>query len=195
MSYLLKIEYEIVPLHAYKIIRNCAGCKSKSKYVNTGNFRVNANGSKIDVWLIYQCEKCKHTYNLTVLERVNPADIPEEDYKKFLANDKGAALCYGMDKAVLTRNKAVIDSEDMSYSLSLLSVEKDGERIEGLPRNLIQIVEENEGKVSLNIRNPYGLKVRNDKLVCEIFQISRSKAKKLMEDVEKVCYNRKGKNE
>lgn len=81
MSYCKKI-YKIPPKTSYKIIRNCAGCGEKSDYINTERFRVNANGNKIDVWLIYQCEKCKYTYNLTVYERINPKLIKEK-YEKF----------------------------------------------------------------------------------------------------------------
>jgi len=168
MSYLNTIEYRILPRHAYKIQRNCSGCKGKSNYVNTGNFRVNANGNRIDVWLIYQCEKCRHTYNLTVHERVKPTEIPEENYKRFLANDAKLALEYGMDKALLARNKAFISDEDMEYDL--------------LPKIQNEIPEKQEEilKTQIILENPYGLKVREDKLVSEILKISRSKAKKIL---------------
>ena len=69
MSYLKKIEYEIVPKECFKVTRNCSGCGTKTRYINTKRFRVNANGNKLDVWLIYQCEKCKHTFNLAIYER------------------------------------------------------------------------------------------------------------------------------
>lgn len=168
MSYLNTIEYRILPRHAYKIQRNCSGCKGKSNYINTGNFRVNANGNRIDVWLIYQCEKCRHTYNLTVHERVKPTEIPEENYKRFLANDAKLALEYGMDKALLARNKAFISDEDMEYDL--------------LPKIQNEIPEKQEEilKTQIILENPYGLKVREDKLVSEILKISRSKAKKIL---------------
>ena len=168
MSYLNTIEYRILPRHAYKIQRNCSGCKGKSNYINTGNFRVNANGNRIDVWLIYQCEKCRHTYNLTVHERVKPTEIPEENYKRFLANDAKLAIEYGMDKALLARNKAFISDEDMEYDL--------------LPKIQNEIPEKQEEilKTQIILENPYGLKVREDKLVSEILKISRSKAKKIL---------------
>ena len=168
MSYLNTIEYRILPRHAYKIQRNCSGCKGKSNYINTGNFRVNANGNRIDVWLIYQCEKCRHTYNLTVYERVKPTEIPEENYKRFLANDAKLAFEYGMDKALLARNKAFISDEDMEYDL--------------LPKmqNKVPKCQEEILKTQIILENPYGLKVREDKLVSEILMISRSKAKKIL---------------
>lgn len=98
MSYCRKM-YNIIPETSYKIIRNCANCGRKSEYINTNCFRVNANGNKVDVWLIYQCERCRHTCNLTVYERVNPKLIKEE-YEKFLGNDIELSLQYGTDKVL-----------------------------------------------------------------------------------------------
>lgn len=76
MCYFEKTEYRIRPVSGYKILRFCPGCGGRSVYGSTGNFRVNANGRQVDVWLIYQCEKCGHTYNLAIYERVRPKEIP-----------------------------------------------------------------------------------------------------------------------
>ena len=74
-------------------------------FVNTGKFRVNANVNRVDVWLIYQCEKCKHSLNLTVYERVRPSRISGEEYRLFLENDETLAVKYGNDKEFLKRNR------------------------------------------------------------------------------------------
>ena len=87
MSYLTKIEYEIIPTESFSVIRNCSGCGIKMHYINTKRFRVNANGNKLDVWLIYQCEKCKHTLNLTIYERRTATSIPKEEYQRLLGNN------------------------------------------------------------------------------------------------------------
>ena len=177
MSYLKTIEYRILPQHAYKIQRNCSGCKGKSDYINTGNFRVNANGSRIDVWLIYQCEKCRHTYNLTVYERVKPTDIPEESYRRFLANDEELALAYGMNKALLAKNKAFISDEDMEYELQKVTPDE-----ELLHNGSYNLQEDDNAGLQIILQNPYEIKMRSDKLVSEILQISRSRAKKMLDD-------------
>jgi hypothetical protein len=59
----------------------------------------------VDVWLIYQCEECKHTYNLTIHERVRPSELSGEDYERYLANDRELAMQHGMDKNILAKNK------------------------------------------------------------------------------------------
>ena len=104
-----KTEYGENNKEAYRIIRNCAGCKKKRSYKSTGCFRVNANGNKLDIWLIYQCPKCKHTYNLTIFERLRCEKLNETEYRNFMDNDMETALRYGLDKSIFVRNKAKID--------------------------------------------------------------------------------------
>lgn len=92
-------------LNTIKIWHRCSGCGKKKHFINTGKFRVNANGNRVDVWLIYQCEKCKHTLNLTVYERKRPGQISQEEYDLFLDNDEKLAMEYGNDIGFLKRNK------------------------------------------------------------------------------------------
>lgn len=61
MSYLREIQWEIVPQNLPQVTRNCPKCNEKTGFVNSGKFRINANRNHIDIWLIYQCEKCKST--------------------------------------------------------------------------------------------------------------------------------------
>ena len=86
----------------------CGGCGKKQEFVNSGRFRINANGDRLDVWLIYRCKKCKHSWNLTVYERVRTSKIPPDLYDLFLENDEETAARYGSDVAFLKRNHAEI---------------------------------------------------------------------------------------
>ncbi len=156
MSYLKENEYIVVPSESYRILHNCSGCGKKTSFVNTNNFRVNANGNKVDVWLIYQCEECKHTCNLPIYERVKPSMIPKEEYEKFLSNDEMLALEYGNDKAFFARNKAVIDTTKIRYSV--LKVGREPFNEQG----------------SITIQNPYGIKARVDKVLAEILHEKRN---------------------
>ena len=93
-------------IHAAKVFHRCGGCGKKQEFINSGKFRVNANGNCVDVWLIYRCKKCKHTWNLTVYERISPKKIPKELYEKFLSNDEETAYAYGNHIDFLKRNNA-----------------------------------------------------------------------------------------
>jgi hypothetical protein len=67
---------------------------------------VNVNGKSVDVWLIYQCVKCKHSWNLTIHERKKLSKISAEEYQQFLENDEELACRFGNDMAFLKRNNA-----------------------------------------------------------------------------------------
>lgn len=153
------IRCKITPAGTYKIIRNCSGCGSKSTYVNTGHFRVNANGNQVDIWLIYQCEKCKHTYNLTIHERIKPSEIPAGQYLKYMENDEELAYLCGNDRQLLGRNRAEIDWDSAAFELK---------------------TEETDIKsgTCIIIENPHGMKLRTDRVAAELFSVSRSKIRK-----------------
>ena len=177
MSYVRKIEYRIIPDQSFKVIRKCATCNKKTRFHNSKRFRVNANGNKIDVWLIYNCEKCKHTLNLTIYERKTSSQIASKEVQRFLENDEELADEYGKSKGFFNNNKAEIDWEEVSYALQ--------------PRNnlsaygndeLVQEEKEATFVKRIHVLNEYGLHLRADKVVSEILQISRSQQKKLIKE-------------
>lgn len=170
MSYCKIIEYRIMPNQSFHVIRNCSGCGRKTHFINTKRFRVNANRNRLDVWLIYQCENCKHTYNLTIYERQRPATIPKEEYQAFLSNDEQMAEEYGMNLLFFKRNKAEVDALSSGYSIEIIEETKG--------------TDTSDGKILFRIHNPYGLKIRMEKQLAEILGISASRVKKMIEQGE-----------
>ncbi|MDO5292216.1 MAG: DUF1062 domain-containing protein [bacterium] len=167
MSYLQTISYKIIPQESYRVIHNCPGCGCKAHFINTNTFRVNANGNRIDVWLIYQCETCKHTLNLTIYERQNPASIPDKEYQQFLQNDEQLAKAYGMDKSLFSKNKKRIEERQVSYQLVM---EKEHQ-------NVVRGGEQMDNHY-IEIHNEFGLKLRMDKVIASLLHMTRSQEKK-----------------
>lgn len=165
MSY-LKIEYEIVPTESFCVIRGCSGCSRKTHFRNTKKFRVNANGNRVDVWLIYQCEHCKHTLNLAVYERQKVSSVPKAEYESFLSNDAQLAQQYGKTLSLFQKNKAVVDFEQMNYSYAKLN---EATQDSGSDKSM-----------ELTIHNPCGLKIRPEKQIADVLALSRSQVKKRM---------------
>ncbi len=165
MSY-LKIEYEIVPTESFCVIRGCSGCGRKTHFRNTQKFRVNANGNRVDVWLIYQCEHCKHTLNLAVYERQKVSSVPKAEYEAFLSNDAQLAQQYGKTLSLFQKNKAAVDFEQMNYSYVKLheTIQDSG----------------SDKSMELTIHNPCGLKIRPEKQIADVLGLSRSQVKKRM---------------
>lgn len=162
------IEYKLVPTQSFTIIRGCPGCGRKTSYKNTEKFRVNANGSRIDVWLIYQCENCRHTFNLPIYERRKNTSLPASEYQRFLANDAQLAREYGRNLQLFQKHRAEVDHKNITYELIRLQNTLD----KTVYKSRIQII----------IQNPYCLKIRPEKLAAEILEQSVSSVKKQAEN-------------
>ena len=165
-------EYEILPNESFKIIHNCSGCGGKNIFVNTNSFRINANGKCIDVWLIYQCNKCKHTFNIPIYERIRSMDIRKEEYLKLLSNNKELAFKYGTDIQLMKKNKIEVDWSEMDY------------RILGCNSSNI------ECNYEICIHNPYQVRIRTEKILSEIMQVSRGEIRKMIQ-CKKILFNDK----
>ncbi len=170
MSYLKKIEYEIVLNDSFLIIRRCPKCGRKTHFKNTKKFRVNANGNKLDIWLIYQCEECKHTLNLAIYERQKTSSIPKDEYQHFLNNNEQLAEMYGRNIHLFRKNKAEINYDRLDYDFVKLH----------------ETLETNDfgEEVLVTINNPYQLKIRPEKQIAEVLGLSRSEVKRLLEKKE-----------
>lgn len=159
MSYLEKYKWELIPKNLPIVRRNCPKCGEKSRYINTEKFRVNANKNNIDVWLIYQCEKCKSTWNMTIYERIKPYDIDKYEYERFLSNDKEVAREYAFNLSLYNKNKAEVILEDVNYELIQKKLET-------------YYINENEFVIEIVCKYPIELRV--DKLLSDNLGVSRS---------------------
>lgn len=162
MSYLKKYQWELVPENLPIVKRNCPKCNQKSHYINSEKFRVNANKNNLDIWLIYQCEKCKSTWNMTIYERIKHKDINKYEYEKFLSNDKELAREYAFNLSVYNKNKAEVILEDVNYKLIERKLEA-------------YYIKENE--LVIEIICKYPIEMRVDKFLSDKLGLSRSKIK------------------
>ena len=170
MSYLKKIEYEMIQQESFFVIRSCSKCGKKTHFKNTKKFRVNANGNKLDVWLIYQCEHCKHTFNLAIYERQKISAIPKGEYKRFLDNDERLAELYGKKMQLFQKSKAVIDFNRLHYDF--LKLHETTEHSDCSERILLQIHNSNE------------LKIRPEKQIAAVLGLSKSQVQKMIQQGE-----------
>ena len=180
MCYVPHLQLAVSPTESFKILRQCSGCGGKSLYENTHRFRANANGKALDIWLIYQCTTCKHTYNLTLYERVRPERLNRKDYDAFLANDRDLAVAYGTDKSLFQRNKAEIQWQEVQYTLSLTPVSMIERTSSTEPQSTPELTSTTETcpqhgpSQVIHFHNPYGLKLRPEKCLAEATGLSRS---------------------
>lgn len=191
MSYHLTKEVTIKPTQGQQIIRNCSKCGGKSTYINTESFRVNANGNAIDIWLIYQCERCKTTYNLSIHERIRPKSLPLEEYEEYLSNNQELAWRVSYDGAVLKRNHVEIDMEKECYSMEVKEsseaniIEKNNDsdtNIIGIDNDADTNMIEQKYQQIIQIHNPYHIRFRMDRILADLLGRSRTEIKKWFDD-------------
>lgn len=104
MSGYLCIHWAITPEIAPRPLINCNRCGGMKAYRCSEKFRVNANGKRIDVWLIYRCIDCDNSWNFGILERCNRRDIEPARLQALESNDPALARRHALDVVAL-RNK------------------------------------------------------------------------------------------
>lgn len=104
MSGLLRIRWAIAPAIAPRPLISCNRCGGVRPYRCSGKFRVNANGKRIDAWLIYRCTDCDYSWNRAIFERCNRRDIEPALLAALEDNDPALIHHHAFD-AVVLRNR------------------------------------------------------------------------------------------
>ena len=118
MSYLKHVHWTIEPLELPQVIKHCSKCGQGAHFTNSEKFRVNANKKNLDIWLIYHCNKCKSTYNLTVYERIAPTELSTNELERYMTNNKALAKQVGFNQALHFKNKVSLDLAAVPFEVS-----------------------------------------------------------------------------
>ncbi|SFO43545.1 hypothetical protein SAMN03159463_01890 [Mesorhizobium sp. NFR06] len=169
MSRTLRIRWTIAPAIAPRPLINCNRCGGVRPYQCGEKFRVNANGKRIDAWLIYRCTGCENSWNFTILERRNRRDIEPSLLTALEGNDPALVRRYAFDSATL-RNRAgrIEEFADITVGKKLL----DGEP-------------EHAAALELGLRLEGTTPLRLDRLLAGELGLSRSRLQAL-EDRERL---------
>jgi hypothetical protein len=92
-------------------IRECPRCDQRGRFVSSGLFRMNASGRRLDVWLIYRCERCDFTWKRTVEERRSVAELGAR-FVLYERNDPVLARAVACDVAGLAREGVPVEAEE-----------------------------------------------------------------------------------
>jgi hypothetical protein len=87
MSDVLRVQWTITPANAPQPWLNCSRCSGTTRFRASGKIRVNANGKRLDAWLIYKCTSCDNTWNRPILERRHVSTIDPHLLESLQAND------------------------------------------------------------------------------------------------------------
>ncbi|WP_038367674.1 DUF1062 domain-containing protein [Bosea sp. UNC402CLCol] len=83
----LRVRWTITPKIAPRPWIACSGCGGLKAFQSSGKIRLNANGRKLDAWLIYKCVDCEKTWNRPLFERRNLRDIDPSVLEALQSND------------------------------------------------------------------------------------------------------------
>ncbi|MDG4883317.1 DUF1062 domain-containing protein [Mesorhizobium sp. WSM4884] len=159
MSGLLRIRWAIAPKIAPRPLINCNRCRKVKPYQCSGKFRVNANGKRIDAWLIYRCMDCDNSWNRTIFERCNRRDIEPALLAALEDNDPSLARRHAFDAAAMrSRIGRIEEFPDVTVRKELL---------DGRP--------ECTTALWLELRLDAATPLRLDRLLAGEFGISRSR--------------------
>ena len=80
MAGTFSVRWTLVPSHAPMPWHHCPTCATARAFRSSGKIRLNANGRRLDAWLIYRCAACDQTWNRALFERravqrIAPADL------------------------------------------------------------------------------------------------------------------------
>jgi hypothetical protein len=97
------VQWTITPATAPQPWLNCSRCREPRGFRSSGRIRVNANGRRIDAWLVYRCTACDGTWNRPIVERREVASLDRQFLRSLQANDSALVRGLAFDVAGLKR--------------------------------------------------------------------------------------------
>ncbi|MGX9576538.1 DUF1062 domain-containing protein [Mesorhizobium sp. f-mel] len=159
MSSILRMRWAIAPKTAPRPLINCNRCNGLKAYHSSGKFRVNANGKRIDAWLIYRCVGCDNSWNFGILERCNRRDIEPALLQALESNDPALARRHAFDVAALRSGAGHVEEFPEAAVLKEVLGDK--------PENTTAL------ELQLGLETPTALRL--DRLLASELGISRSR--------------------
>ncbi|MBS1168118.1 MAG: hypothetical protein H6R00_4143 [Proteobacteria bacterium] len=108
MSNHVLVRWTIVPRNCPRPILACPTCGVDRPFHPSGKIRLNANGKRLDAWVIYKCGDCDRTWNRPFLERRLATDLPPDDLAALKSGDPAVVRHLAFDLAALRRKTSVI---------------------------------------------------------------------------------------
>ncbi|WP_029906262.1 DUF1062 domain-containing protein [Prevotella sp. 10(H)] len=161
--------WTVIPAGTPLYKKKCTKCKSSDYYYSSDRFRMNSQKRTIDVWLIYKCQICDNTCNITILSRTKPELIDRELYRKFSMNDEETAWKYAFDMDIIRKNKMEADYDNIEFDIV-------GDNI-----SLEDIANMEENFIEFEIRAAYHLNIKLLSVIRKGLNISSGRLKKMLE--------------
>ena len=105
----LWVRWTVIPQIAPQPWLACSGCGGPRAFQSSGKVRLNANGRKLDAWLVYKCLACDGTWNRPIFERHNVRDLAPSVLQALQSNDPDWIRAEAFNLEALRRKSQRID--------------------------------------------------------------------------------------
>ncbi|RUM05340.1 DUF1062 domain-containing protein [Rhizobium chutanense] len=158
----LRVRWTIIPKTAPQPWIACGGCGGPRAFQSSGKIRLNANGRKLDAWLIYKCLTCERTWNRPILERRNVRDIDPAVLEALQSNDPHWIRAETFNLDALRRKSARVD--EFAECEILKEIEHEAA---------------NWTRLAIELAVPFPTSTRLDRLLASELTVSRSRLQAL----------------
>jgi len=165
MSSFLHVEWTVRTVETPRVKRPCGRCGHVQPFSSTGKFRLNANGNRLDAWLIYVCAQCGNRWNRPFFERRARQSISDDLLQSLQTNDPALARKVAVD--LPTASTGLAADTDMAFSIE---------------KKLLGLSVESVAPLSLTLLNPGACRVRLDRVLAEGLNLSRRLIHQLADD-------------
>ena len=146
------ITWQVSPAASPTVLRHCKKCGKKTAFSSSDLFRVNAQKRSLDIWLIYNCDKCGTSWNATIHSRIPPQALPLDILEAYHKNDADMAARWANDVPFLQSLGCEVELSDYEILGPTFSPEE---------------------PVTLQITAPYPLPLKVSTLVRQKLNLSR----------------------
>lgn len=161
----LRVRWTIIPQTTHQPWIACGGCGGLRPFRSSGKIRLNANGRKLDAWLIYRCSICEKTWNRPIFERQTVRDIDPPVLEALQSNDPLwiQATAFNLE-GLRGRSPRIDEATTFDIEKALLFEAPDWTRLE------------------LDLMVPFSASLRLDRLLASGLNISRARLQRLHEE-------------
>lgn len=158
MTGTVHVTWHVAPLSPPQALRKCSTCGRPRPFRSSGKVRLNANGRRLDAWLIYKCTACDGTWNLPLLVRVPVAQVPPADLSAMQTSDPDWVQSRAFDMMALRRHCPPVI---LPTDLAVTKQQQDG-------------AIDDWSRIALSIRATWPTGQRLDRLLASELRLSRS---------------------
>jgi hypothetical protein len=109
MCNILQVRWTISPKASPRPWIACSCCGAPKPFRSSGKIRLNANGKRLDAWLVYKCVDCDKTWNRTLFERRTVHDLPPSTLEALQSSDQSWVRVHEFDLDGLKRKAKRIE--------------------------------------------------------------------------------------